>query len=286
MNFYSNLAVLSGILFIATHTATAFEIKIPVIRFTQWKDLSKKQKKAARKLGYKLKSWNKPGSAPFEFRTWWDNTNYDKNGVTNETTPFKNNAKKLGFTEDMWDCWMNHYDYPWDVLETYEIMPSVVALGWNQTMWESGGALVPESDNKWWDEFTDAEKTAAVAMCYTQNSWDENKLSSFCMDSPRGLRDTPTGVRNQSCNWVANDVSRCGMKNGGFSIHCPNTCGSCKENKCVDTNNQFFWKTRVRDEVRLYKRCPFVDSPVKCDRPGIKLTCPAQCDEKCEQKEI
>mmetsp|Transcript_19298 Transcript_19298/g.22981 ORF Transcript_19298/g.22981 Transcript_19298/m.22981 type:complete len:300 (-) Transcript_19298:208-1107(-) len=299
MKFYSNLAVLSGIPFIATHTATAFEIDIPIIRYTEWKDLSNQQKRAAKRLGYALKTWNQPGSASVEGLTWWENTNsdyldLDGDGVTDETTAiFKNNARKLGFigegdlqnAANMWDCWMNHYDYPWDDLVTYGIEPSVVALGWNQTMWESGGALVPESDNKWWDQFTDAEKTAAVAMCYTKNLWNEDKLSSFCMDSPKGLRNSPTGVKNQSCNWVANNMARCALKNGGVSIHCPNTCGSCMENKCVSTKNQFFWKERD-DGVRLYKKCPFVDSDAKCKRTGIKLTCPAQCDEKCISMQI
>jgi len=299
MKFYSNLAVLSGILFIATHTATAFEIDYPLIRYTEWKELSRQQKRAARRLGYTMKTWNQPGSASVERLTWWENTNsdyhdLDRDGVTDETIPFERYARKLGFIDEgdlqnaanKWDCWMNHYDYSWADLETYEIVQSVVALGWNQTMWESGGALVPESDDKWWDQFTDVEKTAAVAMCYTKNLWNEDKLSSFCMDSPRGLRATPTGVKNQSCNWVANNMARCAMKKGGFSIHCPNTCGKCMENKCADTPNQFYWKEREADKVRLYKRCTFVNSAAKCKRTGVKLTCPAQCDEKCNSTKI
>jgi len=275
MKFYSNLAVLSGISFIATHTVTGFEIEYPEIRFTAWNDLTDDQVIAAASMEYDENLWNEPGSASIEGAT------YD-----GDNRVFATYARVLGFTgREMWDCWMNHYNgYNWEDIVTYGIEPSLVALGWNETMWESGGALVPESDNKWWDQFTDAEKTAAVAMCYTKNLWNEDKLSSFCMDSPRGLRRSPTSRRSQSCTWVANDMSRCRRKNNGYSIHCRNTCGKCFTNKCVDTKSGFFWKQRRRDKKNLYKRCGFVgkiEKPNRCKKEGMKETCPAQCNDEC-----
>merc|ERR1740139_1696617 len=82
-------------------------------------------------MGYNESLWNLPGSAAIEGAAYDDKNEED--------------ATVLGFTgRQMWDCWMNHYyDYTWEDIVTNGIEPSYVALGWNETMWESGGDLVP-----------------------------------------------------------------------------------------------------------------------------------------------
>lgn len=218
-------------------TVNSFDVEpYPTYRFRNYSSLSADEKNAATSLGYDKKSWNLPGTADFEYVSWWYNINmdyYDHDGDGNYYEPnpdFENNAAILGFVgdekEDVWDCWMNHYeDYTWDDLETYDIASSYKDLGWTKEVWNDETLPAPASEDKYYSELTYKEKTAAVTICYTQKIWDYEELP-FCLDSP----DTINNSTN-TCDWVSKDISKC--NDGGVSEHCPNVCGSCDSSESV-----------------------------------------------------
>jgi len=292
MKSYFNLAVLSVASLISSHTATAFEIKYPTIRFTLWDDLTSEQRGAASGLGHNEASWNKPGSIDIEWSIWYYGTKedyYDLDGDENyyEVQPlFTQYASKLGFTgekaEDIWDCWSTHYNYEWEDIVKYGLKDAVNALGWNQTQWESEGLLAPPSNIKSYNQLTNAEKTAAGVFCYTKSLWDEDTLP-YAVDSPRGIVQGKK-KKKRSCDFVSADISRCSDNNNLFANHCCNTCGTCNQFKCVDTNAKFHWIKRKKDNKSLFKKCGFLKGKTKkrnCKKFGMKDTCPKKCNPTC-----
>jgi len=284
MKFYAIVAALGALSCIGLQTATAFEVEYAAIRMTPWINLTSAQKLAASNLGYTEKEWNNPGTEESEKATW-DNSKtadyYDKDGDGNyeDVVPFEVYASQLGFTgenaEDMWDCWVNHYNYYWEDIVDYGLLPAITALGWTEEMWNSDGALKPKSDDLDWWELSTAEKTAAVVFCYVKPLWDEKSLWDMCDDSPRDFRLNKKAQK--SCDWVSQDLARCNLKKNGLFTHCRNTCGSC-DDKCW--NSSLKWKLKVKKNKTIFKRCKYTEKNKvkKCSKPGMKETCPEQCD--------
>jgi hypothetical protein len=46
-------------------------------------------------------------------------------------------------------------------------------LGWDEASWE-GEAKKPPSEDKYWRQLTDEERSAAEKLGYTKESWDES----------------------------------------------------------------------------------------------------------------
>jgi len=285
MKSYAIVAALGALSCIGLQTATAFEIEYAAIRFTPWFSLTSAQKLAASNLGYTEEEWNNPGTVEAEKATWYASTTcdyYDKDGDNNyeEALPFEEYASQLGFTgenkKDMWDCWVTHYNYAWKDIVDYGLLPAVTALGWTEEMWNSQGALEPKSEDLFWWELSPAEKTAAVVLCYVKPLWDKQSLWDMCKDSPR---DFKKGKAQKSCDWVSQDLTRCNIKKKGPFTHCKNTCGSCDYNKC--SNSALRWKLRVRNNKTIFKKCKYAEKNKgkKCSKPGMKETCPEQCDK-------
>lgn len=87
-------------------TANAFDIPYPEIRFKEYWELTDDQKNAASTLGYTATTWNRPGTADFEYLSYWymsEMDYYDHDGDANYYEPnptFAPAAAKLGFVGD------------------------------------------------------------------------------------------------------------------------------------------------------------------------------------------
>ena len=78
---------------------------------------------------------------------------------------------------------MDHYrSLTWDRLKGLtDVHQSYKALGWTRGHWESGSSN-PESEDRWWEQLTFGQKTAANDICYFQDNWnaiDMNPNPSF-----------------------------------------------------------------------------------------------------------
>ena len=70
-------------------------------------------------------NWDEPGTNTFE-------------AIGYEGLPpnAADKVKAIGFTEETWDCWMNHYEfYDWSELETKGVQHYFEALGWTSDTW-------------------------------------------------------------------------------------------------------------------------------------------------------
>jgi len=207
--------------------ANSFNVDYPTFRFREYSELSLEQKNAAASLEYNERTWNQPGTADVEYMSWRSN-------VTNQFPEFRNATKILGFdgneSVDVWDCWINHYnDYAWDELVQNDIVSFYIILGWTAESWDE---TIPEpaSNSKYFEELTDKEQTAALAVCYTQKLWDGESLP-FCLDSQTRVDCI------DECDWVSKDISRCNLGEGAFWDFCPNTCGSCPDHDDTETSS-------------------------------------------------
>lgn len=139
-------------------------VKPPSFRFVPWEALKDQEKAMAGEAGYEEKTWNKPGSNKLEHLC------FESVSAKNEAAG--NALAALGFSEESWDCFVNHYrDYDWDELEKYGVQKSFVALGWTEKAWEDGPE--PDAEGKYWKDLTSTEHKAATELCFFQETWDE-----------------------------------------------------------------------------------------------------------------
>eukprot|EP00978_Attheya_sp_CCMP212_P013360 scaffold33622_cov51-Attheya_sp.AAC.1 len=87
------------------------------------------------------------------------------------------NASIVGFTEDTWDCHINHYDdYDWeelvayDLTEYYNLTDYFEIIGYTQDIWE--GDNDPDVDDQDWDEIKTEVQAALEEICWTEDLWD------------------------------------------------------------------------------------------------------------------
>jgi len=291
MNLYAT-PVVFGILSLFAQSINAFDVEpYPELRFRNYNKLTANEKAAATVLGYDAESWSQLGTADADSLSWWYNANmdyydYDGDGDYYEENPnFIKAAATLGFTEDVWDCWINHYDYySWDDLVEFRFDSFYKELGWTADKWSGSDTVLPDTEDKSFADLSTVEKTAAVTVCYTQKIWDKEMLP-LCVDSPRPIL---LNGQERSCDWVSDDLARCDLKRGEFSKHCPNTCGTCDINECVQTNLRVLWD--MKDEKKIFKKCVRGLKTEKkkqrlCTEKWVGETCPETCAlDKCSSQ--
>jgi hypothetical protein len=150
----------------------------PDFRFTPWSDIDENTLTNAIILEYDEESWNLPMSNDIEWNSIFS---------INETYPEESLMAifDMGMTEDVWDCWVNHYiDYSWEDFVLFEFNATLVTLGWDQTSWESFDEKDwPDSEFKKWDELTFEEQLAMRDLCYRQESIDKLPITEW-VDTP------------------------------------------------------------------------------------------------------
>ena len=154
----------------------ASAIPFPTYRYIVWNQLSDTAFKASINLAYTGFTWNTPGSAKLEQLAWVT--------LGEQNQGF---AKTIGFNQEVWDCYSNHYDgYTWSELQAISVDQYWAALGWDQSNWESNSSAVqPASVNASWADLTSAEQKAASELCYIQETWDGVELV-YWVTSPAG----------------------------------------------------------------------------------------------------
>ncbi|KAL7550505.1 hypothetical protein ACHAWF_013727 [Thalassiosira exigua] len=155
-----------------------FPHPVPIFRYQEFSKMSETEQQVARDyLGYTQTTWNVLGYASIERRTWDELSSNQKYG-----------AILLGFDENVWNCYMNHFDSgSWDEL-TADAQHNWGVLGWTKDSWDTGSLNVPPTEYLWWDELTVAEQTAANQLCFFRANWDSldmsPNLSYFPYDPP------------------------------------------------------------------------------------------------------
>lgn len=89
--------------------------------------------------------------------------------------------KEFNFTEENWDCWVNHYDgFTWRYFSIYGFNWTLIDLGWTEKTWNSNNAsLAPPSESKKWTKLTSKEKAAARELCYNADLWDKVPIDEW-----------------------------------------------------------------------------------------------------------
>mmetsp|Transcript_32292 Transcript_32292/g.53390 ORF Transcript_32292/g.53390 Transcript_32292/m.53390 type:complete len:487 (-) Transcript_32292:53-1513(-) len=144
------------------------KIPTPLFRYRLWDTLTADETSDATSLTYVTKTWEEPPFALLERTSFLD------------LTPGQiGTAMGMGFTEDMWDLFINHFDdYDWSELQMFLIDAPFIALGWSKEKW-SGQSPPPDSEDADWMDLTDAEKQAAADIGFFQETWDDLKFADF-----------------------------------------------------------------------------------------------------------
>jgi len=194
-------AVLAALATVAVVSADSkFPVVKPDVRYTPFSRLdTTTQTIAEEKLGYDELTWNNHGLASIEKRRWTSLTSNERDG-----------ADLLGFSQERWDCFINHFvDYAWDELaeignticHTHEchrdktyIQQHYEQLGWTQAHWEGTTTDVPYTEARWWGQLTGPEQEAANGLCFFETNWDRvdmNPNPSFFPHPMPSFRYTP-----------------------------------------------------------------------------------------------
>jgi hypothetical protein len=101
----------------------------------------------------------------------------------------------IGFDKDgeMWDCYINHYDYyDWSEMESYA-QAAYRELGWDANIWDDGPeSAYPDSEEAYWATLSVVENEAAIALCYFQENWDLEENLDQWFASAEILTDMPS----------------------------------------------------------------------------------------------
>lgn len=149
-------------------TTMTVPVVYPDMRYQLWNQLTAEEQTLATTAGWTETSWKNVGTADLEDSAFSSLTMEQQVALTS-----------LGFYEDQYDCYMNHYeDYFWAELQLYELVDYYETLGWTQESWE-GNATAPASEEKDWSELTTDEQAAAEELCFFQENWDEVPLADW-----------------------------------------------------------------------------------------------------------
>jgi hypothetical protein len=148
-----------------TFRGPAENIEYPKFRFIVWELSDDTTTQAATAFSYGEDSWNTPGNNPMEDKGWntFDSTQRSLLGV-------------IGFSADVWECYVNHYDdSEWTLLEYIDIAKYFEVLGWDEDSWNEV-TDPPASVAKSWNELNTEEQEAAGELCYFEELWDQTAL--------------------------------------------------------------------------------------------------------------
>lgn len=140
----------------------------PEFRYVEWDGVDAALQTVAEiGLGYTEDTWNVVGTADVELLAFGSLTTVNQEA-----------AVTLGFSEEVWDCYVNHYDdYTWADLATEGVQQYFITLGWNENSW-IGDADPPESDDKFFNDLSSVEMTAAEEICYNELLWNGESLDT------------------------------------------------------------------------------------------------------------
>jgi len=177
-----------------------------------WAELNEAQQNAAEELCYVEETWN---MVPLE--EWFVSLPVRQDAFSDSTkgTAFSDlsddqqtAATNLGFTEDNWDCHQNHYTgYAWSDLQEYELEVYWKELGYDEASWE-GIADPPVASNLTWSELDEAQQDAAVALCFSEETWDEwETLPEKTIGTETELAIDPNGDEETGTTETATDTT-------------------------------------------------------------------------------
>jgi hypothetical protein len=147
-----------------------FNASIPLFRYRLWSNLaSQEQIDASNSFGYTIETWEIDPYAAIERISFLDLT---KGQIAA--------AEAMGFDEDMWDIFINHFDnYDWKDLVEFSVDEPLIVLGWNETAWNGPEIGYPASEDITWGNLTDTEKQAAADLGYFNETWDKLDFADF-----------------------------------------------------------------------------------------------------------
>ena len=144
-------------------------IPVPDWRYVYWSKLQRPTQTSYQQIFfYTEATWENPSSNEIEMLSL--------DTLDNKQLPA---AVALGYTEDIWDCFINHYNgYDWGELSSDQ-QGYFEDLGWDEKAWDDGKESgYPDSEFATWGALTDDEKQAAANICYFQELWDELPFST------------------------------------------------------------------------------------------------------------
>ena len=164
--------------------ATSRGIAQPAFRYVVWAGVGSAQQTVAKTgLDYTEDTWNVPGTAEVERLAF--------SSLTNETQAA---ARTLGFSEEVWDCYVNHYDeYSWADLATEGVQQYYITLGWTEDAWTTG-SNPPASDDEFFADLSPDETAAAEEICFNELLWNGESLSGGSTASTPGVLATAIGA--------------------------------------------------------------------------------------------
>jgi hypothetical protein len=120
-------------------------IEYPNFRYLQHRFLDPEDKLLADAFGYTQSTWDFPGTDIIEVIA------FSALGLG------QSDAVQLGYTEDVWDCYINHYRFfEWSELEGLGVHDYLVAIGWTEDNWGSSSAVdAPAIFNDNWEDLTE-----------------------------------------------------------------------------------------------------------------------------------
>lgn len=154
------------------HDMPGQPILYPYFRFQPWSYLTPQEKALATIVGWEDSTWDTPVSA--------DVTDSAFDDLPEEA---RQAAMELGFYQEQYDCWINHYfGYSWEELVDYDMATYFETLGFTQDLFETQGR--PESYDLDWRDLSDDQKAAADELCFTEDIWNQIQVILWYDEQP------------------------------------------------------------------------------------------------------
>lgn len=155
-------------------------ILYPWFRYQPWEYLTPREKSLADLIGWDQTSWNAGKSL-------YDDSESDASlAFADLTDEQRSNLMDLGFYEEQYDCWINHYEgYSWSDLQLYGLAGYFETFGFTADNFLGAQGSVAAYQQADWNELSEAQKEAAYQLCWFEELWDEVPLTKW------GDDDTP-----------------------------------------------------------------------------------------------
>ncbi len=163
-------------------------IPMPWYRYQLWSKLDAKTLAHATALSYDETSWNYVEYNDIESYSYYSIENAEN------YTELILAIDGIGFTEQVWDCWINHYsDYTWAELADVGVQSYLLTLGWSEANWGSPDlTLYPDTESLYFDQLTPAKQAALIELCYTREIWNGVSLELWPSLPEKGVLAPPS----------------------------------------------------------------------------------------------